>query len=178
MEPNSNGGIVMKKQFVTYEIVLKLRELGFDEECLYAYYHLSDLNNFKKNDYVLVGDRNNTQLKNDRISAPLWQQAIDWLREEHKLHVAVLPYKNVEEGDEIALCFYYTLTNLNENLNICLNADDLGASKENFDTPEIAREEGILSAIEIVSKRRRDLILSIDGKKITTISESSFLKEE
>ena len=28
----------MKKQFVTYEIALKLKELGFDEECLAIYY--------------------------------------------------------------------------------------------------------------------------------------------
>ena len=28
----------MKKQFVTYEIALKLKELGFDEECINEYW--------------------------------------------------------------------------------------------------------------------------------------------
>ena len=69
----------MQREFVTYEIALGLKKLGFDEECLYAYYHKSDLKNFKENHYVLVGDRNNTQLTDGRISAPLWQQVVDWL---------------------------------------------------------------------------------------------------
>lgn len=28
----------MKEQFVTYEIALKLKELGFDEKCVASYY--------------------------------------------------------------------------------------------------------------------------------------------
>lgn len=82
----------MKQQFITYEIALKLKELGFDEECLYAYYHKSDLKNFKENHYMLVGDRNNTQLTDGRISAPLWQQVIDWFRV--KYNVLIIVYSN------------------------------------------------------------------------------------
>ena len=66
----------MKKQFVTYEIAVKLKELGFDEPCL-AYYSEGTL----LSEFVLDHSKNvfYTQTNNDyEISAPLWQQAIDW----------------------------------------------------------------------------------------------------
>lgn len=135
----------MKKQFVTYEIAIKLEELGFNEKCLGSYCVTPK---FDAGDFELGVSYS--------LKAPLWQQAIDWLREEHKLHVSVLPFRNVEVGDEIVLCFYYTLTNLDGNLSIFLNTDTLCASIENFDTPEIAREKGISEAIEIVKKRQEE----------------------
>ena len=66
----------MEKQFVTYEIALKLKELGFDEECL-ACFHT-----FLTTDNKLPLFRNfiinkNSAIKN-HVSAPLWQQVIDW----------------------------------------------------------------------------------------------------
>ncbi|MGV8961885.1 MAG: hypothetical protein ACOH2V_00700 [Candidatus Saccharimonadaceae bacterium] len=77
----------MKNQFSTYEIAKKLKELGFDEECL-AYYHndnedITD-NNFYLFDYFNTIGITTTQLKSNKgmecfIAAPLWQQIIDWL---------------------------------------------------------------------------------------------------
>ena len=34
--------LIMKKQFVTYEIALKLKKLGFDEECFGYYTPMKD----------------------------------------------------------------------------------------------------------------------------------------
>lgn len=64
----------MEKEFVTYDIALKLKELGFDEECLGAY---------MGHKLVIVGDNliqtNVTAYEaNNYIKAPLWQQVIDW----------------------------------------------------------------------------------------------------
>ena len=65
----------MEKQFVTYEIALKLKELGFDECCLAVYF---------KNKFQLVKgfNINNVDLhvanEMDAVLAPLWQQIIDW----------------------------------------------------------------------------------------------------
>jgi len=74
----------MEKEFIPYKQALQLKELGFDEECIYAYYHTNDLDNFKPNDYVLCGDRSNSMLDKDgRISAPLYQQAFRWFREKN-----------------------------------------------------------------------------------------------
>jgi len=78
----------MKEQFVTYEIALKLKELGFDEPCLACYIdkqlHLEQpdyLRSQKKADYIF-GPQN-------VILAPLWQQVIDWFREEYKIRIDV-----------------------------------------------------------------------------------------
>lgn len=77
----------LEKEFVPYSEALALKELGFDEPCLFAYYGKSDIHNFKESDYVLCGDRNNTSFKEDgRISAPLYQQAFRWFREKHGTH--------------------------------------------------------------------------------------------
>ena len=97
----------MKKQFVTYEIALKLKELGFNEEC-FGYYtpmkkwmmegtkfnserhfhgpNWANSDNTMRFMYVQnsFGDRDSV-VKNsgftkavENIATPLWQQAIDW----------------------------------------------------------------------------------------------------
>lgn len=65
----------MEKEFVTYDIALKLKELGFDEECLGAY---------MGHKLVIVGDNliqtNVTAYEaNNYIKAPLWQQVWSFL---------------------------------------------------------------------------------------------------
>ena len=78
----------MRKEFVSYEIALKLKELGFDEPCLFAYYGKSNLSNFKESDYELCGDRHNSSFKEDgRVSAPLYQQVFRWFREKYNAHI-------------------------------------------------------------------------------------------
>jgi len=78
----------MEKEFVSYEIALELKELGFDEPCLFAYYGKSDISNFKESDHVLCGDRHNTSFQKDgRVSAPLYQQVFRWFREKYGVHM-------------------------------------------------------------------------------------------
>jgi hypothetical protein len=81
----------MKNEFIPYEQSLELKELGFDEECLFAYYGKSDLSNFKESDYELCGDRHNSSLKDGRVSAPLYQQVFRWFREKHSLFHSIDP---------------------------------------------------------------------------------------
>lgn len=62
----------IKEQFVTYEIALKLKELGFDEKCLGMY----------GSEFEFVVDESSwryAQISKDVLQAPLWQQVIDWL---------------------------------------------------------------------------------------------------
>ena len=78
----------MKKQFVTYEIALKLKELDFDEPCI-AYYAGETL----LSEFVLDYSRSAiyTQADNDyEISSPLWQQAIEWFWINYK--ILIVPY--------------------------------------------------------------------------------------
>ena len=80
----------MEEQFVTYEIALKLKELGFDEKCVASYYTY-DIKNFNKGKYDYRGKFEFDYSTEDQyivnsnetyyVSAPLWQQVIDWFRE-------------------------------------------------------------------------------------------------
>jgi hypothetical protein len=75
----------MKEQFVTYEIALKLKELGFDEECL-GYYHINQ--NYSNGYSFTMGD--DTRTSDCTVKAPLWQQTLRWFREKHDLHINVI----------------------------------------------------------------------------------------
>lgn len=79
----------MKHLFVPYEIALKLKEKGFNEPCFGAYY---------QDDKELVPlkwfDNNNLRVDLGKITAPLYQQVIDWFRRKHRLHLEVQSYSN------------------------------------------------------------------------------------
>lgn len=69
----------MTKEFVTYEIAKRLKELGFNEFCLAEY----DASNLEKYVLKIVQFPINTENCFFSIPCPLWQQSIDWLRTEH-----------------------------------------------------------------------------------------------
>lgn len=75
----------MKKQFVTYDIALKLKELGFDEECFG--YFIRKYKEFKLIEGDLFSNNTYTGAENFLICAPLWQQAIDWLSLKHNITI-------------------------------------------------------------------------------------------
>ncbi len=74
----------MEKQFVPYELAVKLKELGFDEECISFYNQSGSLNLSRIDSFNWVIRNSNSQVvKLKCVSAPLWQQAFDWFREKH-----------------------------------------------------------------------------------------------
>ena len=86
----------MKEQFVTYEIALKLKELGFNEECFAIYINLVLKPVIQKPisgefNYKFKSVRNSVIVNSENCSAPLWQQTIDWLRKEHCICVSQTP---------------------------------------------------------------------------------------
>ena len=66
----------MKKEFVPYELALKLKQLGFDDPCFGRYY-----NEEFELDY---GVWNSLDVEHI-IAAPTFSQAFRWFREEHGL---------------------------------------------------------------------------------------------
>ena len=59
----------MNREFVPYELALKLKQLGFDEPCIATHGYLEL--------YINTDD--------GHIKAPLYQQAFRWFREKYKL---------------------------------------------------------------------------------------------
>ena len=68
----------MEKEFVTYELALRMKQLGFDELC-FAWYdgrYTSSINeNYCKN--------SEEWLNTTHCATPLYQQAFRWFRENH-----------------------------------------------------------------------------------------------
>lgn len=76
----------IQEQFTPCEQSLKLKELGFDEECLMYY----DENKIIK--YCPHWFNNSNLINSDiNISAPLWQQVFDWFREEYNIDSNIEP---------------------------------------------------------------------------------------
>jgi hypothetical protein len=65
----------MEKEFVPYELAVKLKELGFDEPCLKSY---GDDGLLNQNDHSLY------------LSAPLYQQAFRWFREKYNMDFTII----------------------------------------------------------------------------------------
>jgi hypothetical protein len=77
----------MKEQFVTYEIGLKLKEIGFNEECM-AGYLLQTATLFSDIPHTLDGNIHKNS-EGSFTCAPLWQQVIDWFREKCEIEIIV-----------------------------------------------------------------------------------------
>jgi hypothetical protein len=91
----------MKKEFVTYEQALKLKELRFNEKCLGAYIWLNGSKNFQ---LAFYKDRNinfNTT-SNIYVSAPLKQQVFSWFRKKG------YDVKLQREYNDLYFGFYWT----------------------------------------------------------------------
>jgi hypothetical protein len=99
----------MEKEFIPYEQALALKELGFDEPCLACIgenneviIRVGDYRSFsnKKPEDSIERDFYNNIIKdfnsyvNDTASAPLYQQAFRWFRENHNLkgHIEAVEY--------------------------------------------------------------------------------------
>lgn len=137
----------MKDQFVTYEIAKKLKELGFNEECLAAYMKSPKHLIKEQGDFGLrthgnpfgfdIGSVFNDKLKDQNAATPLWQQAIDWLREKHKIEIAQNPSIRLQKG-----WFQFDVTQSKPHL------EDFTSAK----TYNEARETAILKALELITK--------------------------
>ena len=147
----------MEEQFATYEIALELKELGFDEECIASYYTNIKENNTAKYDvrkklnasfdYNAFTDEDDSGYirnsdKEYYISAPLWQQVIDWFREKQNICINIEPITFDDEPTYI-----FEIINLKNGMLL----NDINSS---FIDPNEAREQAILKALELCQKEK------------------------
>lgn len=120
---------MLEEEFLPYEIALIFKELGFNEECLGCFLDTKLLF-----EYCIKQDLNELSTYPDVLLAPLWQQAINWIREKHTIFVGVMPCYT------IGLITYFPF---------CDGFD----YKEEVDTFKIAREQAIYKAIEKIKNK-------------------------
>jgi hypothetical protein len=71
----------MNKEFIPYEQALELKELGFNELCLFYY-----------TDNEALRIYHQSEIYDDLVSAPLYQQAFRWFRENG--YISQITYDN------------------------------------------------------------------------------------
>lgn len=133
----------MEEQFVTYEITLLLKELGFDEE-VFAYYYEKKL--------IFLAGPQKLSFKWG-TPAPLWQQVIDWLRNKYHIGVIVYPieyyHNDIPLEQEKVEYSYWIIT---KGIKNSCSIDDV------FNTYEKAREAAILKVIELIKNQNNKKI--------------------
>ena len=131
----------MEKQFVTYEIALKLKELGFEEKCFGLYC----------GNILLVACQANkhNQFYEQICLAPIWQQVIDWFREKHKYNISI----HVDEDNSTPsnIKYWYCIDSFFEVPNNKIVREGI-EEKDNFNSYEEAREQAVLKTIELIKK--------------------------
>jgi len=100
---------MIENEFIPYEQALALKELGFDEHC-FAHYCNGDLitkTAILKSSTMLYYQQNNinpnNQYKHQNCTAPLYQQAFRWFREEYNLWCCIQKYPTSENPNR---CYY------------------------------------------------------------------------
>ena len=150
----------MEKQFVTYAIALALKELGFNEPCLAEV--------FVDNSISLTRPYKNSEAEGTIILVPLWQQAMDWFREEHNLHITFLL-----GHDLINIWYDYHIMEIE-------NSFDYTPifSSENGMSYEEAREQSILKTLEILKQNHNTQMSTLNTKTKQNEIKSKFFNSK
>ena len=145
----------MVNQFVSYEVALKLKELNFDELCLTTFDNYKRLKSIYAIDEEDVEDENlaidtpytkycqNSNIFDGFVAAPLWQQAIDWLRDVERIYISIKSQTDLGRDS-----FWYEIYRFDSSKIISNHA----SSGDGYGTFQEAREQAILKAIACIEK--------------------------
>jgi len=137
---DTNGNYI-QNQFCSYEIALKLKELGFEERCLGLVCDDGSI--------IIHQANKHDQFYNQTCLAPLWQQVIDWFREKHKYSVSIHVDENNSTPSDIK--YWYCIDSFFEVPNNKIVREGI-EEVDNFSSFEEAREQAILKAIKLIKK--------------------------
>jgi len=136
----------INKLFVTPEIAVALKEMGFDEPCFGAIFEKIGLQFgtiYQGHDHY-----------HDQIcSVPIWQQACDFLETKYEFHLHVAPTEDTYFGNyanKKPLYLFFHEENIIESLGYSRYAHSdysFSSSANAYKTRELAYEAGILYAI-------------------------------
>jgi len=136
----------MKKEFLSYDLALKLKDLGFDEPC-FAFYGLS------RDNYKTIRLSIFQNLKTDYLpdihhldvtcDAPLWQQTFDWFREKYNFNSWISGRKSMGYG--------YTINNVPNKFKN--NILDTLESPHIYESYEKARQACLEKLIELAKEQ-------------------------
>ena len=137
----------MEKEFITYELALRMKALDYDEPC-FAYF-LNSILQYPawEKDYSYfneMSDINPGLKKREHVLAPTWQSAFRWFRAKYSICVEIHETTDWEEDNE-SWSFVIFKYKLGDN-------DGMISSIIDYDTYEEAELECLTKLIEIVEK--------------------------
>ena len=91
----------MENNFVPYELVLELKELGFNEYCLTSY--LNGELQTSQSEMFWFQHNYRSHPAQEFISAPLYQQAFRWFREKYGYYISVFRTHDSNWGTDLWL---------------------------------------------------------------------------
>jgi ligand-binding sensor domain-containing protein len=128
----------MKKEFIPYELALKMKQLGFDEPC-FAQWDEMQLYPLQQGGESAYFETN----KNSRLSfntmAPTFSQAFRWFREEYDLRIWIESNHGVSK-------FEYVIATTNHNF-IDKQFNDFSSYKT-YEEAELACLEKLIEIVE------------------------------
>lgn len=139
----------MEKEFVTYDLALRMKALGFDEPCLTRWGCTS------KKLYLLsfkpLSNKDEEVLSGDFIAAPTWQSAFEFFRDKHSLESNII-FQQVyyEHGDKNV---YEVIIESNVDYDFNLNITPL----EGFKKHKEAQKSCLEKLCEIVEQKKERL---------------------
>jgi hypothetical protein len=126
----------MEKHFVSYDIALVLKELGFDEMCFGYYYNQGDLK-------ITSGIYNLTKTC---ILAPIYDQVFDYISTIFKIDCNIISFGNKLN------CWEFTICNIVNSKDDNLDYDS-SYNELLFDTPKDAKDACLKMVIDIIQRK-------------------------
>ena len=123
----------MEKEFVPYELALRMKQLEFDEPCFGHY----------SNGEFVYSSHTNNNMQRFRYSAPLFQQAFRWFREKYGLFSSEVYDRGLDNG-KLPIIHSYSFRILNLN-----NFEDFyGDTFDIYEEAEVACLEKLIELVE------------------------------
>ncbi len=130
----------MKNQFVSVDIALKLKELGFNGHCMGVY----EFGTWTLKYYPQGVDKNK-KIHHETL-APLWQQVTYWLREKHKTDITVITEWGPITGRTYKVGFSFVKDN---KVDIWFSTDSDGMPIS-YKTYEEALEVALIESLKLI----------------------------
>ena len=143
----------MEKEFIPYEIALKLKKLGFDEPCAACYgsytHKTSELFlniNNPVNIETLVREKTGFNRPTFYVKSPTFSQVFRWFKEKYKLMSCITPCSDGE--------YIFTLYDLNKcDLEVFVEDIEIMESEDSYEFFEDIELDCLKKLIEIVTNK-------------------------
>jgi hypothetical protein len=143
----------MEKEFVTYELALRMKALGFDELCFNLYdFRTKELMYKIPNIGEVVMFKYDNHNKTNHISAPTWQSAFRWFREKYRLNSETPYLPNVEKYGIVVSDMTIKPKDLSNGENFKRGVE-VTNNFSKYETPEEAQLACLETLIEIVENK-------------------------